>query len=271
MDWVISGLILTAIAGAIKLFKDVYDKKPQIKWLFYLELLIICLALGFGIFGRKSQSVEDQQKQADLYSKIDNNKAHTDTSISSATQAIIDSEKAREERMEASLRGFTKDTLKDRKPNIIIFPLAKEANPIIHIRGDTVITTFLYFNYGNSFAKELHFHYVAAIRNRNTLTVITRRILTHLNESEIMYPIPSLFLRDSIALLRKINYHNDKLYQIATYCYRDSLGREYGPIIRMFKTTYNHHVPYTSIVSEDEYKQVETAFKHYSMWPTKFF
>ncbi len=278
MDWIIGTSILAAIAGLVKIVKDIKKERAKgneqrlfARLVLPFEVAILILILYFGIYGRLVQKEKDQQKVDLVTSKLDRGLIHTDSTISESTKQSRDSTLARIQKMEDTIKQYEKAKDLNRKPYIDILPYGTQFNPQIEIVADTVKTRWVYINYGTSSALELHYKYCCIRRDVDTFKILPLEIFTRMNKATILLPSREFGLKDETVLVKRFYNPDNEFFQCAFYCFKDSLGREYGPVVKMFKWKCGNLTGSPQLPSQEEFDAVEYIAKRQGYWPSKFF
>jgi|GEM_PF-7133374 len=280
MDSAIATLIVAALFGAYRLIKDVHDKKTTKIWLIAIESGLIVSILFIGIFGRLYQRGKDTENRDALNKRVENLATHDDSSISQARRDIIDSGSVNFRQLKDPIDNLQKENQAqrqviaiDRKPSITIQPDAQGANPRLeNATEDSINCTVKFQNCGSASANSFHSRtiYLRCDNHENPDSIL-RHVVTDINASDKVLP---LCLKGAFQSTHKIKYQphlNATLVACITYCYKDSLGRKYGPTTNMFEWFKYSSEKEALIVDPYGYERCKQFLIAQHLWNDKFF
>jgi len=272
MDWVIAGSIAAAIGSAFKVVADKWKGKEVPLWEWLISFVIFCLILYFGIYTRLDQKTNDQSRTDQFLSGISDGTKHTDTSISKTKDELQDSANAREKRLEGTIRGYKKERLEDKKPNVDILPINNVLNPRMERVGstDSFKMYVILKNYGATYAKNIAINITCVTSLNDSFKVDPIDFTNKLNKVEHLAPGDDL-LQETFNTRYRWLTPDLTLIRCITLCYKDSLNRKYGPFAHIFKIRLGDiHAP-MEILDDKEYDKVEALLKKYKLWKSDYF
>jgi len=271
----IVGLIVVAFAGGIKLIKDVWEKKPAVKWIFYSEIVIICLALFIGIFGRKTQTANDETKVNNQNKRQDSAILHTDTSINHSTQAILDSARESEKRTNEQLKKIQQEKSQyqaekaiDRKPNLDIRVSHDYLNPVITERvKDSFDIVIVIENFGDSYASSLHIRTFLVKKDKQGLWLP----LLNPTENSMTNRLTPIVPGERLSVRRDFWVNNfylpeEDFYLGVLYWYKDSLQRPANQL-RLYRWKRKGLTAPAFYTDDNEVEFFTKLMKANKLWP----